>query len=137
MHWAHEAFMKSIKLFHEMQGSEKTTQCWKTDTQQIIENIKLKQDSESTKVSKPYLFGMYGSAWGCMKSDDTESYIPWTTFATFAGRSFLGLGTILTGAQTYEELMSLAEKGNNLNLDMTTMDATSKVLKYYHSFLAI
>ncbi len=127
MLWAHEAITRTMTSWLEVQGTDNTRYFVKKDTLKIIHDIQLKQNSESTKVSKPYSFGLYGSAWGCMKSDDTESFIPSPTYITFAGRSFLGLGTILTGAKTYEELMSLAEKGNNSNLDMTTMDISKEV----------
>ena len=125
---AHENNVKSMEPLLEMQAKDNAEQMVRTDILQIYKNAQQKQMSESHKVTKPYLVGSFGSAWGCMKYDGPGTFRTSGNYAAFGGRSFLGLGTILTGAKTYEELMSLAEKGNNLNMDMTSKDALEKVL---------
>ena len=65
--------------------------------------------------SHPYLLVNIGS--GVSFFQVTESETKRISGSSFGGSALCGLLTLLTGARTYDDMLSQAEKGNNANVD--------------------
>lgn len=75
--------------------------------------------SEAEDDVYPCIMAICGSGFGFMRVDKDGTFR--VIDGSFqGGRSFLGLATLLTGRKTFTEIMELATKGNNRNVDQFT-----------------
>ncbi|CAG7723162.1 unnamed protein product, partial [Allacma fusca] len=69
----------------------------------------------------PYLLVNIGSGVSILKVDSEEQYNRIGGTAT-GGGTFWGLGSLLTGKTSFDELLDLAEIGDHRNVDMLVQD---------------
>ena len=69
----------------------------------------------------PYLLVMIGSGVSVLKVESEEEFSRIGGTAT-GGGTFWGLGKLLTGAKDFDELLSLAERGDHRKVDMLVKD---------------
>ncbi|CAH1779767.1 unnamed protein product [Owenia fusiformis] len=78
-----------------------------------------KEDNET--IQFPCVVMMLGSGGALFQVGEDGKYT-FMNVLNQAGRMFTGLGRLLTGAKTFDDLMSLAERGNSDNVDTMTHD---------------
>jgi type II pantothenate kinase len=72
----------------------------------------------------PYMLVNIGSGVSILKVESEDRYERIGGTAT-GGGTFWGLGTLLTGAKGFDELLRLAEEGDHRNVDMLVKDIYS------------
>jgi len=70
----------------------------------------------------PCLIASLGSSLMIAKVNSSGQYEALVGASTQGGLSLLGLGSLLTSARTFDDLIHLAEKGNRMNVDLTVKD---------------
>ena len=73
----------------------------------------------------PYLLVNIGSGVSILKVDSETEFQRVGGTAT-GGGTFWGLGKLLTGAKEFDELLDLAEKGDNRSVDLLVKDIYSR-----------
>ncbi|CAH1779407.1 unnamed protein product [Owenia fusiformis] len=81
--------------------------------------------ADDLAVHYPCAVCMIGSGAAVLKLEEDGTY-SMVDMTNLAGKTFLGLGSLLTGAKTFEELISLAENGSSENVDIMTSDLRSE-----------
>ncbi|CAH1779408.1 unnamed protein product [Owenia fusiformis] len=96
------------------------------DEQLVSETQKgIVASADDLAIHYPCAVCVIGSGAAVLKLEEDGTY-SMLEMSNLAGKTFLGLGALLTGAKTFEELISLAENGSSENVDTMSSDLRSE-----------